>query len=111
MIVQVPIRIESVANIHEHWTARARRASIHKGTTYYALREAGAPHSLPCTVKLTRIAPRSLDSHDNLRSGCKAAVDGVALWLTVDDADERITGKYAQRKGGPKQYSLEVEIS
>lgn len=111
MIVTVPIRIESVANIHEHWTARARRASIQKGTTYFALREAGAPHKLPCTVKLTRVAPRTLDAHDNLRAGCKAAVDGVALWLTVDDADERITWEYAQEKGRPKQYALKVEIT
>lgn len=110
MKVEVPIRIESVANIHEHWTARAKRAGKHKTDTYYALRAAKAPHSVPCTVTLTRVAPRILDG-DNLQAGCKAARDGVALWLTTDDGDERINWQYAQRKGEPKQYALEVEIS
>lgn len=110
MKIEVPIRIESVANIHEHWTARAKRAAKHKNDTWFALRAAKAPHAVPCTVTLTRVAPRTLDG-DNLQSGIKAARDGVALWLDTDDGDERITWAYDQRKGQPKQYALEVEIT
>lgn len=111
MKVEVPIRIESIANITEHWTKRAKRTGVHKSNTYYALRAAKAPHHLPCTVTMTRVAPRRTLDGDNLQAGCKAARDGVALWLCVDDADPRINWQYAQRKGEPKQYLLEVEIT
>lgn len=111
MVIEVPIRIESVANISEHWTVRAKRTGIHKTSTYHALRAAKAPHAVPCTVTLTRVAPRRTLDGDNLQAGCKAARDGVALWLDVDDADERIEWVYRQRKGSPKQYALEVEIA
>lgn len=111
MKVEVPIRIESTPNLRESWQARSKRAGKHKHDTWFALRAAKAPHSLPCTVTLTRIAPRSLDAHDNLRAGMKAAVDGIALWLGIDDADERVTWRYAQAKGAPKEYALKVEIT
>ena len=110
MIVTIPIRIESTPNLREHWAKRSKRSAVHKNATWFALKASKAPHALPCTVTLTRIAPRTLDG-DNLQAGCKAARDGVALWLTVDDADERITWAYAQRKGGAKEYALEVEIA
>jgi hypothetical protein len=60
-------------------------------------------------ITLTRIAPRKLDT-DNLVSACKGVRDGIADTLGVDDGDERITWKYAQRKGKPKQYAVEVEV-
>lgn len=111
MKIEVPIRIESVANISEHWQAKAKRTREHRTAVWYALRAAKAPHSLPCTVTMTRVAPRSLDSHDNLRSAIKASADGVADWLDVKDKDDRITWAYAQRRGEPKTYALEIEIT
>ncbi len=107
--VLVPIRIESVMNLREHWHQRARRAREHKTATWYSLRAAKAPHTLPCTVTLTRIAPRLLDG-DNLQAGLKACRDGVALWLQKDDAHPGITWRYAQRAGKPKEYAAEVVI-
>ena len=89
--------------------AKAKRACKHNHDTYMMLRAARAPHALPCVVTLTRVAPRTLDG-DNLQAGCKAARDGVALWLATDDADPRIRWEYAQAKGGPKEYGLRVEI-
>jgi hypothetical protein len=64
---------------------------------------------------LVRVAPRSLDSHDNLRSAMKGAVDGVADALGVDDRDPRVTWSYAQErppKGAPKaeRYGLRIEL-
>ena len=109
MIVVVPIRIESTPNLREHWAARAKRAREHKAEVWYALRAVRAPHTLPCVVTLTRIAPRTLDTDNNV-AGMKAARDGVALWLQVDDADERISWVYAQRKGPPKTYRAEIQI-
>ncbi len=109
MIVEVPIRIESTPNLRECWQARSKRAGSHRNSAYFALKAAKAPTQVPCVVTLTRIGPRTLDG-DNLQAGCKAARDGVALWLAVDDGDKRIEWKYAQQKRGVKDYSLLVEI-
>lgn len=109
MIITIPIRIESTSNLREHWTARSKRAGKHKHDTYMALRAAKAPHTLPCIVTITRVAPRALDG-DNLQAGAKNCRDGVALWLQADDADPRIEWQYAQRKGGAKEYSATIEI-
>ena len=109
MIVEVPIRIESTPNLREHWAARSRRAGKHKHDTYFALKASRAPHELPCVVTLTRVAPRTLDTDNNV-SGLKAVRDGVSLWLGVDDADPRVMWRYAQTKAGTKQYGLLVEI-
>jgi len=110
MIVTVPIRIESTPNLREHWSARSRRAAKHKVDTYMALKAAKAAYAVPCVVTLTRVAPRTLDSDNNV-SGMKSVRDAVALWLRVDDADPRVEWRYSQAKGGTKEYSLRVEIT
>lgn len=110
MKIEVPIRIESTPNLRECWQARSRRAGKHKHDTYFALKAAKASHALPCVVTLTRIAPRALDDDNNV-AGLKNVRDGVALWLAVDDADKRIEWRYSQRRGEPKQYALEIEVS
>lgn len=108
----VPIRIESVDNLREHWSARAKRAREQRQSVWYAMKAAKMPYKLPCTITLTRIAPRQLDSHDNLRSGCKASVDAIADWLDLaSDADPKVTWQYAQERGKPKEYALKVEIA
>ncbi len=108
--VTVPIRIVSVMNGREHWSKRARRAKLHRDSTYLALKAARVPLMGPCIVTLTRIAPRTLDG-DNLQSGCKAARDGVADWLDLDDASPLIVWQYAQRRGGPKEYGLQIDLT
>lgn len=100
----LPLRIESVANKREHWGKRAARAKAHR---FAAL--AVPAHPLPCTVTLTRIAPRALDD-DNLQSGFKALRDGIADRLGVKDNDPRVTWRYAQERGQPKQYAVRVCI-
>lgn len=114
--ITVPIRIESTPNLREHHHARAKRAREHRASAFYCLKSAKAPHALPCVVTLTRVAPRSLDT-DNLVSGLKAARDGVADYLLilegskkVDDSDPRITWRYAQIKGDPKEYAARICI-
>ena len=61
-------------------------------------------------ITLTRIAPRPIDKHDNLPIGFKAVVDEVAAWLGVPDNHPGITWLYANRKGKPKQYAVEITI-
>lgn len=110
VVILVPVRVESTPNIREHWQARAKRAREHKSATWYSMKASKAPYALPCAVTLTRVAPRSLDT-DNLAAGLKAVRDGVALWLQVDDADPRIEWRYAQRRGGVREYGVEVEVA
>lgn len=108
--VVVPIRIVSVANIREHWAARASRSRAHRQAVHWALRAQAMFKGTtgPLTITLTRIAPRSVDS-DNLQSGCKAARDGVADWLGRDDGDPLLTWKYGQDKANGR-YALRVRI-
>lgn len=103
----VPIRTVSEMNGREHWTVKAKRVKLHRQAAWLCL--AGKLSFLPCTVILTRIAPRTLDG-DNLQASLKACRDGVADWLGVDDGDSRVIWRYAQRPGAPKQYAVEVAV-
>lgn len=67
------------------------------------------PHPLPCVVRMTRVAPRSLDD-DNLSSGFKALRDGIADRLGVKDNDPRVRWEYAQVRGRAKEYAARVMI-
>lgn len=104
-MIELPIRIESEQNRRDHWSVRGRRVKQHR------LAALAVPiHPLPCIVTITRIAPRKLDSHDNLRSGAKALVDGIADRLGVKDNDPRVEWRYAQARGRAKEYAVRVEI-
>lgn len=106
----VPIRTHSKLNQRIHWAARAKQAKTERLATYLAafqsLKPRRKPVTFPCTVRLTRVSPRSLDD-DNLRGALKAVRDEVASMLGVDDRDPRVTWAYAQEKGKP---SVCVEV-
>jgi hypothetical protein len=108
--VVLPLKIISEANGREHWRKKAARVRNHRRAAMLGL-NAVHPDWFPesATVTLTRISPRTLDD-DNLASGFKAVRDGVADWLGIDDGDKRLTWRYAQRKGRPKEYAAEVVI-
>ncbi len=99
-----------MANLREHWAARASRNKLHRELVGWSLKTTKKPE-LPCAVVLTRIAPRFLDGHDNLRVACKAAVDAIAEWPGIDDADKRVEWRYAQEHGKPKTYALRIEFA
>lgn len=108
--VEYLCRIESVANLREHWAKKANRVKLHRQLAWAALsRFMHLPDSVrdKIAVTLTRIAPRTLDS-DNLASGFKATRDQVADFLKLDDGDPKITWRYEQEKG--KEYKVRVEI-
>lgn len=104
--IELPLRLDSVANLREHWAKRHRRAQSHR------LAALAVPiHPLPCVVTITRIAPRALDEHDNLPRACKALVDGIADRLGIKDNDPRVEWRYRQTKSDrPKHYACMVEI-
>jgi hypothetical protein len=95
----LPIRLPSVANMREHWAKKARRVKEQRSTVAMVLRTALSQPTLPAVIDLVRISPRQLDD-DNLQSAFKAVRDGVADWLGVDDADEQVTWRYAQKRRG-----------
>lgn len=104
--ITLPLRIESCANLREHWRKRSARTKMH--------REAAAKtvirYPLPIAVTLTRIASRKLDD-DNLQGGFKALRDGIADKLGVPDNDPGIEWRYAQEKGKPKEYAARVTFT
>lgn len=110
--VRIPWRIESVANQRWHWAKKATYMRQSRLQTWAELRRLGPPPALASkiVVKLVRIAPRALDGHDNLRSGFKGVVDGVADWLKVPDNDPRLEWQYEQRQGPVKTYAVLVEV-
>jgi len=110
----IPIRTVSEANPRgEHWGTRARRAKAQRHDAWALTREAFGHDPLPIpplTVTLTRVAPRKMDSGDDAPMSMKHIRDGIADALRVNDGDERIEWRYAQRKGKPREYAVEVEI-
>jgi hypothetical protein len=98
----LPIYLASEANISEHWTSSSKRHKNQKDWVRLAL----ADHKirLPCHVKLTRLAPGTLDVDDNLPMSFKYLKDYIASEITGDyrpgraDADKRIKWSYDQTK-------------
>jgi hypothetical protein len=109
----VPLRTVSELNSREHWTATYKRRQDEEQIVAVAMQNnlRGRQVEMPCVVKLTRIAPRRLDSHDNLRSAFKATADFISRKLGVNDGDGSITWEYDQMSGQPKQYAVRISIT
>lgn len=107
--LELPIRTVSEANQREHWGKKASRAKKQRNATCMRLFAAfgKAPRKPPDCITLTRIAPRALDS-DNLAGSFKAIRDGIQDWCGVNDRD--LVFAYAQRKGKPKEYAVEIAM-
>ena len=112
----LPIKTASEANSSEHWTKKAKRHRLQKRRIKVAFLADRPQIALPCLVSLTRIAPRVLDSHDNLPMSMKYIVDSIAEELTGNmvagraDDDNRITWLYAQKKGKVREYGVRIQI-
>jgi hypothetical protein len=100
------LQTRTETNNNEFWRKRHSRAKRQLLMTQEAL----CAVWLPCTVTLTRIAPRELDTGDNLPSALKHCRDGIADWLGIDDRDPRVTWVYGQRRGAAKYYGVEILI-
>ena len=108
--VTIAAHTVSVLNRREHWSARAKRAKSHRELAKWTLCATWTPIPAPWVVTLTRIAPRELDRHDNLSASMKACADGVADFLGINDRDPRVTWRYAQEKGKPREYAVRIEV-
>jgi hypothetical protein len=107
--IKVPVKIISEANNFDGWRKKAKRKREQRALACGALGDDIIGPPPPYAITLTRVGPRTLDD-DNLASGFKAVRDGVADWLGIDDGDKRLTWRYAQRKGAPKEYAAEIVI-
>jgi hypothetical protein len=111
IVVTLPIKIVSEANLRQHWRKAAARKKLHRQTARLVLQQHARPmgETEQFTVTLTRVAPRKLDD-DNLASGFKAVRDGIADWLGIDDGSPRIRWQYAQHKSEAGHYSAWVRV-
>lgn len=106
----------SEGNCFENYYKKNTRHQKQKSAIRNNLRPDNIAQYLPCTVKVTRISPRQLDEHDNLRFSQKYIIDALAELLTGDtkagrgDSDSRIKWEYGQKKGVPREYSVLIEI-
>lgn len=117
MIIKLPIKTVSEANLtREHWTKKHKRHKLQKEAIMLGCSNRITPDMLPCTIKLTRIAPRFLDLHDNLPMAFKFILDSLASLLVPNkangqaDSDSRIQVRYDQIKGIPHEYAIQIEI-
>lgn len=105
------LRTVSESNRRGSWRKHYARTQTQRFAAYTNMKGRALPVvSGPVRVKVTRIAPRALDAHDNLRASLKAVVDGIADWLKSKDNDPRITWDYGQERGKPRQYAVRVEV-
>lgn len=109
--VTLPLRLVNASNAREHHFTRARRVARERLVIQCALtqriRSAGLIGA-PCRVRITRLAPRKLDKHDNLCVSGKAIADEIARIVGVDDRDERWVFEYAQEKA--KAFGVRIEL-
>ena len=113
IVFEVPIRTVSLYNQREHWAARYRRTKEEREAVHATWLEEMTVWRwhvpIPCTVTLTRIAPRELDD-DNLRGALKSVRDEIALLMGLDDRDPRVFWRYEQERASKGDYSVRVEI-
>jgi hypothetical protein len=114
LFVRIPgMRLQSTANLREHHMVKAKRTKKQRGCAKMVVGSVvrGIPwtESAYLLVTITRVAPRELDD-DNLATACKATRDGIADALGINDRDPRVKWQYAQAKGQPKEYAVNIRI-
>lgn len=115
LVITLPLRLASLSNLREHWAKGAARAKDQRWAVYTNLRcTYWLVPPLPLTITLIRISPHRLDS-GNLEACFKHVQDGTADWLCGaygqgQDRQQGLTWQYAQRKGTPRQYGVEIRI-
>ena len=125
---ELPIKTVSEMNCSEHWTAKAKR---HKQQQFF-VRLSYKKHvneiKLPCSITLTRLASRFLDS-DNLPASMKFLRDELSecifpekggFYMTKTgkmkakkghgDNDPRVIWLYGQEKSKRQGVRIEIEF-
>lgn len=109
-MIRVEMRTVSGMNAREHWRARHRRVQDERMMVKCALLGKPKP-SIPCSVRLTRVAPSAGLDDDNLASALKPTRDQVAHWLGVDDRhSSQVRYVYAQQRGARGGWAVLIEF-
>ena len=115
---ELPIfKTVSESNVKEHYRISGARHRWQQKRIKGILmsKKEAACVKLPCTVKLTRISPRKLDS-DNLTMAFKWIRDEIADFLIPGlkkgraDSDSRIEWEYAQEKSKTSETGIKIEF-
>ncbi len=103
------LHVVSESNAHEHWRKRQKRAKGQRGIVALIMRANATKPSIPCTIRLVRIAPRKLDQ-GNIAAAFKHVQDGCADWLGIDDRhDDLVKYEYLQEQKS-KTHGVRIEI-
>lgn len=114
--VTLPIRTYSESNSSEHWAKKHRRHKTQQKQLWLLFLASHPNITVPCTIKLTRIANRRLDEHDNLPNSFKWIVDQLASYIipgkAAGRADEsnQIKWEYDQIKIKDKDFWIMIEV-
>lgn len=109
----LPIRLRS-PNLQMHWTKKAKRDKKIALLVRSKCKEIRTM-SLPCTITLTRCAPRELD-YDNFVYSFKHIRDVVADMIKPGlkpghaDSDKRMTFQYKQKKTKNNLYQVQIKV-
>lgn len=102
---EIPMRLMSEANTHQHWRKKYERNKRQQKAVRLIWLSKRPSVALPCRVCFTRIGPRMLDS-DNLAYAFKAIRDELASLIRpglaagqADGDNSGIEWFYAQEKG------------
>jgi len=108
------IKTVSEANCTDHWVKRHKRHKKQKNILFWSYLEIKPHVKLPCTITFIRLAPKTLDSHDNLPMSMKWLCDALCAEITgnhvagrADDSDQ-IKIQYDQVKS--KIYAVKIVI-
>ena len=115
VVVDIPLRLVSAANLREHWRTRDRRVRAEREAAAYLCRTQPGWRPLAAgesvDVELLRIAPRALDD-DNLAAAFKGVRDQVAAELGLAaDNDPRASWHYHQQRGRPREYAIRITVT
>ena len=113
--ITLPIRLLSEANLMEHWAVRDKRRQEMKDVIRMYWKVAHIRDiSLPITITLTRLAPRTLDS-DNLVTAFKSSRDTIAdliiPGLQPGRADDNPDMEFVYKQEKSKAYGINIRIS
>lgn len=109
LTVTIPMRLESSANGRGSWRIAWAREREQKNTVYAHLLRAlnRRDRVVPNVVTITRIAPKALDSDNNIRAA-KHVRDTIARVFGVDDGPRGpIEWRYDQRRGA---WAVEIGL-
>lgn len=101
---ELPIKTVSEANCSQHWSKKSRRHRQQQFFVRSMFNRSSQEISLPCAVKLVRIAQRDLDG-DNLISAFKWIRDEVSECLCPESKNYYLDKKGKERKLKGRQDS------